>query len=216
MDGYGTIEPAEFKKALETLGCVFKDFELAAIFSKFDKDGNGRLDYEEFSSAFAIRGSGQNPNVSPAFGDSREPPNQVLAKIRDTLKARGAHGIRGLGHVFRRMDNNGDKKFDRNEFMWGLRENGHKLTPSEFERIFKYFDKNNNGKVTYDEFLRGVRGEMNEHRVKFVMIAFSKMDKDGSGKIDLSDVASAYDVSFHPKFKSGEATKEEILAEFMA
>jgi Ca2+-binding EF-hand superfamily protein len=216
LDGFGTIEPNEFRKARETLGCTFKDFELAAVFAKFDKDGNGRLDYEEFSAAFAIRGSGNNPNVNPSFGAKREPPNQVLAKICDTLKARGAHGIRGLGHVFRRMDNNGDKKFDRNEFMWGLRENGHKLTPSEFERIFKYFDKNNDGTVSYNEFLRGVRGEMNERRVSFVMMAFAKMDKDGSGKIDLSDVANTYDVTFHPKFKSGEATKDEILMEFMA
>lgn len=45
--------------------------------------------------------------------------------------------------------------------MWGLRENGHDLSPSEFERIFKYFDKNNDGKVDYDEFLRGLRGDMN-------------------------------------------------------
>ena len=46
------------------------------------------------------------------------------------------------------MDNNGDRRLDRSEFMWGLRENGHKLTPSEFERIFKYFDKNNDGKIS--------------------------------------------------------------------
>lgn len=83
------------------------------------------------------------------------------------------------------MDNNGDKKFDRNEFMWGLRENGHKLSPSEFERIFKYFDKNNDGRITYDEFLRGVRGDMNGGRLVFVKMAFDKMDKDKSGVIDL-------------------------------
>jgi Ca2+-binding EF-hand superfamily protein len=189
LDGFGTIEPVEFRKALETIGCTFKDFELAAVFNKFDKDGNGRLDYEEFSAAFAIRGSGNNPNVNPSFGAKREPPNQVLQKIKDTLKARGAHGIRGLGHVFKRMDNNGDKKFDRNEFMWGLRENGHKLSPSEFERIFKYFDKNNDGRVSYDEFLAGVRGPMNERRLSFVKMAFAKMDKDGSGQIGLNDVA---------------------------
>lgn len=53
---------------------------------------------------------------------------------------------------------------DRHEFMWGLRENGHNLSPSEFERIFKYFDKNNDGRLSYDEFLRGVRGGMNENR----------------------------------------------------
>lgn len=216
LDGFGTIEPAEFKKALETLGCTFAAHELDAVFRKFDKDSNGRLDYEEFGNMFAIRGSGNNPNVNPSFGASREPPNQVLAKIRDTLIARGAHGIRGLGHVFRRMDNNGNKKFDRNEFMWGLRENGHKLSPSEFERIFKFFDKNNDGVITFNEFLGGVRGEMNGRRVDLVNMAYAKLDKDNSGLVELNDIAAVYDVTQHPKFISGECSKTEILSEFMS
>jgi Ca2+-binding EF-hand superfamily protein len=70
------------------------------------------------------------------------------------------------------MDNSRDRKLDRAEFMWGLRENGHVLTPSEFERIFKYFDKNNDGKIDYDEFLRGLRGDMNERRRALVGLAF--------------------------------------------
>lgn len=216
LDGFGTIEIGEFRKALETLGCTFATHEIDAIFRSFDKDSNGRLDYEEFSSMFAIRGSGNNPNVNPSFGAQREPPNQILNKIRETLNARGAHGIRGLGLVFRRMDNNGDKKFDRNEFMWGLRENGHKLSPSEFERIFKYFDKNNDGRITYNEFLQGIRGEMNSRRKALVMLAFAKLDKNGNGCIELDDIAQAYDVTQHPKFKSGECNKNEILAEFMS
>jgi len=163
-----------------------------------------------------MRGSGNNPNVNPTFGIEREPPLQVLSKIRDTLKARGAHGIRGLGHVFKRMDNNGDKKFDRNEFMWGLRENGHKLSPSEFERIFKFFDKNNDGCISFDEFLRGVRGEMTARRVGLVKLAFAKLDKSGNGTVGLEDLAGTYDVTFHPKFKSGEMSKNEILTEFMS
>jgi Ca2+-binding EF-hand superfamily protein len=52
--------------------------------------------------------------------------------------------------------------------MWGLKENGHTLSPSEFERIFKYFDKNNDGKISYDEFLRGVRGPLNARRAALV------------------------------------------------
>lgn len=32
LDGFGTIEYVEFKKALETLGCVFKDVELQTLF----------------------------------------------------------------------------------------------------------------------------------------------------------------------------------------
>jgi calcyphosin len=216
LDGFGTIEFSEFTKALEAMGCAFPDFEQRALFAKYDKDGNNKLDYEEFSSWFAIRGSGNNPNVNPVFGIQREPPNQVLKKILDTLKARGANGIRGLGIVFRRMDNNGDKKMDRNEFMWGLRENGHTLSPSEFERIFKYFDKNNDGKVSYDEFLRGIRGDLNERRSALIMQAYRKLDRTGDGVVNLEDIAGQMDVTFHPKFKSGEMSKNDILNEFMA
>jgi len=75
VHGYGTIEPAEFQKALSTLGCVFKDGELEAIFNKYDANANGKLDYEEFASLFARIGSGNNPNVNPVFGITREPPN---------------------------------------------------------------------------------------------------------------------------------------------
>jgi len=216
LDGYGTIEPSEFKKALETIGCLFKDYELQAIFGKYDKDNNGKLDYEEFANWFAIKGSGNNPNVNPCFGIRREPPNQVLEKILNTLKGRGAHGIRGLGIVFRRMDNNGDKRMDRHEFMWGLKENGHTLSPSEFERIFKYFDKNNDGKITFDEFLRGVRGDLPESRKYLVSLAFKKLDKTGNGIVDIEDLLVNYDVTFHPKYKTGEMSKNDILNEFMA
>jgi Ca2+-binding EF-hand superfamily protein len=216
LDGFGTIDFVEFTKAMETIGCCYKDFELRTVFDKYDKDGNGKLDYEEFAAFIAIKGSGNNPNVNPSFGLSREPPNQVLQKIRDTLKARGANGIRGLGLVFRRMDNNGDRKMDRHEFMWGLRENGHNLSPSEFERIFKYFDKNNDGKLSYDEFLGGIRGPMNDFRKGFVQLAFQKLDKTGDGIVDVNDLVGTYDVSFHPKYKSGEMSKNDILNEFMA
>lgn len=216
LDGFGTIDFGEFKKSLETIGCQFKDFEMRAVFEKFDKDGNNKLDYEEFSNGLALRGSGNNPNVNPVFGLKREPPNQVLDKVLSVLKKRGANGIRGLGIVFRRMDNNGDRKMDRHEFMWGLRENGHSLTPSEFERIFKYFDKNNDGKISYDEFLRGIRGDMNDNRKALVMLAYGKLDNTGDGIVDINDMVNAYDVSFHPKYKTGEMSKADVLNEFMA
>lgn len=215
LDGFGTIEFTEFKKALETLGCVFKDVELKSLFQKFDSNGNGKLDYEEFASFIAREGSGNNPNVNPVFGINREPPNQVLDKIKVVLKQRGAHGIRALGQVFRRIDNSKDMKLDRTEFMWGLRENGHVLTPSEFERIFKYFDKNNDGKVNYDEFLRGIRGHLNDRRRGLIGLAFKKLDRTGDGIVNIEDLKGVYDVSFHPKFKNGQMTKDQILSEFM-
>ena len=216
LEGFGTIQPAQFKKALETLGCVFTDSEIEALFRKFDSNGNGKVDYIEFASFVARKGSGNNPNVNPVFGVTREPPGQVIDKILVVLKARGVHGIRGLGIIFRRMDNSRDRKLDRHEFQWGLKENGHVLSPSEFERIFKYFDKNNDGKIDYDEFLRAVRGDLNERRRALIHLAFQKFDKTGDGVVGLEDLANVYDVTHHPKFKNGQLSKDQILEEFLS
>jgi Ca2+-binding EF-hand superfamily protein len=138
-----------------------------------------------------------------------------MDKIKATLKARGAHGIRGLGIVFRRMDTSRDKKLDRYEFSWGLKENGHDLSPSEFERIFKYFDKNNDGKIDFDEFLRGLRGDLNERRRGLIQLAFKKLDTTGDGIVTYEDLVNVYNVEWHPKFKSGEMSKREIIEDFM-
>ena len=89
------------------------------------------------------------------------------------------------------------------------------LSKDDFDRIFKYFDRNNDGVIRYDEFLRGIRGPLNDFRKGFVLIAFQKLDKTGEGIVDINDLAGAYDVSFHPKFKDGSMTKEEVLSEFM-
>ena len=104
LEGYGTVTLSQFTKALETIGCIFKEHEIEAVFRKQDQNNNGKLDYEEFANFLARKGSGNNPNVNPVFGLSREPPNQVLEKIKKTLKVRGVHGIRSLGVLFKRMD----------------------------------------------------------------------------------------------------------------
>lgn len=71
-----------------------------------------------------------------------------------------------------------------------MKENGHNLTPSEFERIFKFFDKNNDGKIDYDEFLRGLRGDMTERRKGLILLAFKKVDRTGDGKVNLDDLVN--------------------------
>ena len=47
-------------------------------------------------------------------------------------------------------------------------------------------------------------------------MAFRKLDRDGSGIVDLNDIGQAYDVTMHPKFKTGEISKNDILVELMA
>ena len=62
----------------------------------------------------------------------------------------------------------------------------------------------------------GIRGDMNERRIALVKLAYKKLDRDGSGLVELNDIGMAYDVTQHPKFKSGEMSRNDILTEFMA
>jgi len=211
-DGSGHISFNEFQRALEKFGCTFQSHELQALFNKFDADKSGKLSYEEFAGAFAK----MSTPGGGVFSDQKEPPQGVIDKVKAELLRRGANGIRGLGIVFRRMDNNGDKKLDRYEFEWGLKENGHHLSSAELSRLFKYFDKNGDGKVGYDEFLRAIRGGLNPGRKDLVHQVYKKLDYTGDGKITIDDLAHRYDVTKHPKFKSGEMSKDEVLTEFMA
>lgn len=114
------------------------------------------------------------------------------------------------------MDNNGDKRFDREEFKQGLRENGHNLSNDEFNRIFQHFDRNGDGVINFDEFMRGIRGDLNPQRRALVSLAYKKLDRTGDGYVDLKDLSKAYDVTQHPKFITGEMTKNQVLEEFMA
>eukprot|EP00831_Metopus_contortus_P080861 TRINITY_DN836_c0_g1_i2.p1 TRINITY_DN836_c0_g1~~TRINITY_DN836_c0_g1_i2.p1 ORF type:complete len:464 (+),score=102.69 TRINITY_DN836_c0_g1_i2:203-1594(+) len=211
----GTLTIEEFSKMMINIGCVMKPEDVQALFYKFDTDCSGKVCCEKVANYFALKGSGSNPNVVQKFKVEPEPPNQVLAKIKKTLNERGSYGIRGLGILFRRMDNSGNRKIDRHEFTWALKENGHTLSSLELERLFKYFDRNNDGVIDINEFLRGIRGELNDRRRSAVYEAFRKLDVTGDGKVTLDDIEQLYKVESHPKFISGQKTKKEILEEFL-
>ncbi|OMJ67014.1 hypothetical protein SteCoe_35940 [Stentor coeruleus] len=211
-DNSGSVSLNEFTSALERLGCIFSPVEIRALFNKYNVSKNGRMIYEELSKSFASKGAGETNQ----FSSGREVPFAVMDKVKKELLRRGLHGIRGLGMVFRRIDNNQSRSLDRNEFEWGLRENGHQLSPLDYDRLFKYFDKNLDGSVSYDEFLRAIRGDLNDNRKRFIALAYQKLDKTGDGVVNIDDIKALYDVSFHPDFRSGKKTRDQILVDFMS
>jgi len=48
-----------------------------------------------------------------------------------------------------------------------------------------------------------------------ITLAFKKFDKDGSGKINTMDLKGLYNCKFHPDFKSGKKTEDQIFKEFL-
>jgi len=72
LNGNGTVEPDEFAKAIEKIGILIPTKQdLDALFSIYDVDGSGTLDYNEFSSALygrpmtASSSTGKSANRSP-------------------------------------------------------------------------------------------------------------------------------------------------------
>ena len=196
----GTLTLEQFAKMLTNIGCALKPEDVQALFARFDAEGCGKICCDKVANNFALKGSGNNPNVKPKFKVEAEPPNQVIAKIKKTLIERGTYGIRGLGILFRKIDASGSKKIGKHEFTWAMKENGHSLSALEFERLFKYFDRNNEGMIDYVEFIKAVRGEEpNEKRKAPVREVFNKLMKAGDGKVTLDVLINYYNVEKHPK-----------------
>jgi Ca2+-binding EF-hand superfamily protein len=83
-----------------------------------------------------------------------------------------------MGRSFRIVDNNGDRKIDKQEFYWGLKDLGADISKREALILLDHLDINKDGVVSFDEFLYGVRGLPNATRQDIINQAFKKFDID--------------------------------------
>merc|ERR1712196_287779 len=123
-----------------------------------------------------------------------------------------------MGRTFKQLDSfDGNKRVDPEEMCIGLNEAGCNVTKEEVAILIAKWDNDLSGDINFDEFVKGIRGNLSEARQLAVNAAWNKFDVDRTGHINIADLEQAgYDVSNHPKFKSGEMTKEEIFNKFLS
>lgn len=145
-----------------------------------------------------------------------EEAGNAIEKMRLQYLSRGVTGIRGLGRAFRIMDDDSNKRLDMGEFKEGITDYGLVLENEEIKDLFTTIDMDRSGYIDFDEFLRHLRPPMNKSRRELVLKAFNKLDKTGDGVITVDDLKGVYDVTEHPKYVSGEWTKEQVFLEFLS
>ena len=207
--------------------------EISQLFSLFNPNKNGLLDYKEFvsnlysnKSIISKKQSQENQleqpdekkiqnNLNKKEYLSQDPVEQILDKIRKKLASRGVQGVCAIARNFRIIDDNNSQTIDFNEFKKCCKEFQFDLSDNEIQMAFVSFDRDNTGEIDYDEFLRTIRGEMNDFRKNLVNDAFNKLDINGNGEISFDEIQSKYNARNHPEVLSGRKTEEEVLKEFM-
>lgn len=151
----------------------------------------------------------------PIEGDEEFTFEDLLKDIKNRILERSSFGIRGLGRIFRIMDDNGNHQLDIDDFRWGLIDFGINISKEEASQILKYIDRDGNGTIDFDEFMRFLRGDLNEFRKSIIRRAYDKLDVNKDGLVKLDDIEQLYDASKHPDVLDGKKTVQQVMLEFM-
>ena len=78
----------------------------------------------------------------------------VLAKVKQSVQAKGVRELRGISRAFRVIGfYNGSRKLDKQEFYFGLKDYGVNVTKREAEVLLDVLDTDEDGTINFDEFL---------------------------------------------------------------
>jgi Ca2+-binding EF-hand superfamily protein len=212
----GKIDKKEFQKAMHMLKLPIGEREADFIFEKYDRDGNGRLNYSEFIDLidFHAKPRDERERRRDSPPEDRPTLSTVIRDIKEAIVEElgpGAHSAKAMKRVFADIDLDGNGAVDKFELAKAMKKFGVPVSESKLDILFEKFEKRR-GYFDYTDFIRfldfqskdevadilkdiqdGVRdylgpGAESAREMKRV---FSDFDVDGNGTIEKREFVKA-------------------------
>jgi len=140
--------------------------------------------------------------------------NDYLVLIRRKILDKGPYGFHVLLNHFRKIDIHKTGGLDKDDFKWGLRNQGIILSTQELDTVFGAFDNQRKGAIDYQEFLRVLKGQLSSKRTEMIRKAFEQLMNRFKGEILFDGLVQAFDEKNHPDVVRGLKTEKEAFNEF--
>jgi len=161
----GTVTKTEFANAMTSLKLDVSRDNVDLIFKKYDDNGDGKIDYDNFLRIldFAGGSTSSKGHSDPERGSrsSRRPERRDLDRIVDRVRRRiednlgsGGRVARRVKEVFSDIDRNGNNLLEKREFSDAMRALKVNLDAEDLDTLYDYYDADHNGGLDYTEFVR--------------------------------------------------------------
>ena len=133
------------------MGFKFKTEEVEKLVDYQDSDGDGHLDFEEFS---VLVGKAENNNDDDDDNEASADVDDLALMVRKELKrvTRSADGPPKVRKEFMRADRNGDGELGSREFRKCLKDLGFNFKSSDIDKLMNYLDADGDSRISYVEF----------------------------------------------------------------
>jgi serine/threonine protein kinase len=162
----GTISKKELYKLLMSIDRGISKDEVVYIFNKFDNDGNGAIEFEEFREWMIANDIRMKPQQGLPGSPEEQKAIEAVQKIKDSIAVLGLE----LHDFFAKFGKHNKEEMAFPEFKNMLLLINKDLRDPEVEIAFKKFDVNGDGQVSFEEFkslLYKISGKAQVHDPEF-------------------------------------------------